>query len=402
MPSPEARSWTLFVVAMLFSRKLCGMNARSDVTTPAAPAQTMSAPGFRGRGFDSVNVAQLSVFDELIDVRSENEFAEDHIPGAINCPVLNNDERARVGTVYKQVSSFEAKKIGAALISANIARHLRERFRDRPRDWRPLVYCWRGGSRSGAFAHVLRQIGWRVAQLEGGYKAYRRAVVADLAVLPARFQWRVVCGLTGSGKSRLLRALRACGGQVLDLEALAAHRGSVLGNLPDVPQPPQKMFESLVWSSLHNMSASRPVYIEAESRKIGDLRVPEAMIGAMWASPCVVLEATVSLRVALLKEEYVHFIVAPGTLVSRLECLTPLYGHATIARWRALVLDRQWDRLTADLLVNHYDPAYTRSTLKHYPALAHAFRLRLESTEESEFMRLAHECLKERREEGSA
>src|SRR4051812_26049516 len=158
------------------------------------------------RSATAATVAQLSDFDEVIDVRSEGEYAEDHVPGALNFPVLNNEERAFVGTIYKQKSSFDAKKIGAALVGANISRHLRERLQDRPRDWRPLVYCWRGGGRSGAFAHVLAQIGWQVGQLEGGYKAYRRAVIADLETLPSRFRWRVVCGLTGTGKSRLLRA----------------------------------------------------------------------------------------------------------------------------------------------------------------------------------------------------
>lgn len=341
----------------------------------------------------AVTVAQLSEFDEVIDVRSEDEYAADHIPGAVNCPVLDNAQRAEVGTLYKQVSSFEAKKLGAALVSANIARHLRERFHDRPRDWRPLVYCWRGGSRSGALAHVLHRIGWRVGQLEGGYKAYRRAVVADLATLPQKFRWRVVCGLTGSGKSRLLRALTACGAQVLDLETLAAHRGSVLGNLPDAPQPSQKMFESLVWNELRGFSPQRPVYVEAESRKIGNLRVPEALMDAMWRSECVLLEAALEVRVTLLKQEYAHFLERPATLNAKLECLAGLYGRATITRWENLASTGQWDPLVEELLLRHYDPAYTRSTLKHYPALERAPRLTLDEARDERFMALARRCL---------
>ena len=127
-----------------------------------------------------VTVAQLSEFDEIIDTRSEAEFAADHICDAINCPVLDNEERARVGTIYKQRSPFEARKIGSALVSGNISRHLRGRFLDRPRTWRPLVYCWRGGQRSAAFAHVLSEVGWYTGRLEGGYRAYRRTVIADL------------------------------------------------------------------------------------------------------------------------------------------------------------------------------------------------------------------------------
>ncbi len=341
------------------------------------------------RGPATVTVAQLPEFDEIIDVRSEGEFAEDHIPGAINCPVLDNGERARVGTIYKRISSFDAKKIGAALISANIARHLQEHFLGRPRGWHPLVYCWRGGSRSGAFAHVLSQVGWRVGQLDGGYRAYRRAVVAELAALPRAFRLRVVCGLTGTGKSRLLRALCEAGGQVLDLEALAAHRGSVLGNLPDAPQPAQKMFESLIWKALTGFDAARPVYVEAESRKIGELRVPEALIEAMWQSECVVLETPLEVRVELLKREYAHFLEQPETLIAKLECLTALHGHAIIAQWRELALARRWNDLTGDLLVRHYDPAYTRAIVKHYPALQRARTVSVADTSDACFRHLA-------------
>ncbi len=338
-----------------------------------------------------VNVAQVSEFDEVIDVRSEGEFAEDHIPGAINCPVLDNRERELVGTIYKQTSSFDAKKTGAALVSANIARHLRERFHDRPREWRPLVYCWRGGGRSGALAHVLAQIGWRVGQLDGGYKAYRRGVITDLETLPRRHRWCVVCGMTGSGKSRLLRALDAHGAQVLDLEALAAHRGSILGNLPHEPQPSQKMFDSLVWSALRRYDPGRPVFVEAESKKIGRLRVPAALIEAMWESPCVVLKAPQALRVALLKSEYAHYVSEPELVAAQIECLTALHGRETIERWQNLARAGEFDAFVEELLVSHYDPAYTRSTLKHYPALDRAPHFTLHDASDTGFARLAAE-----------
>jgi tRNA 2-selenouridine synthase len=335
-------------------------------------------------------VAQLSDFDEVIDVRSEGEFGEDHIPGAINCPVLDNSERALVGTLYKQTSSFEAKKLGAAIVSANIARHLRERFHDRPRTWRPLVYCWRGGGRSAALAHVLAQVGWRVGRLDGGYKAYRRAVVADLETLPRNFDWRVLCGLTGTGKSRLLRELHAAGAQVLDLEALAAHRGSVLGNMPDEPQPTQKMFDSAVWNALRGFDERRPVFVEGESRKIGRLRVPEALIEAMWASAaCIVLDAPVAVRVELLRAEYAHYICEPELLCEQLECLAALHGRETIQRWQSMARGCAWGALVEELLTHHYDPAYTRSTLKHYPALGRAARYTLPGAGDAAFRQLA-------------
>ena len=344
-------------------------NPRHTMTSPRPPLHS------RLSDIDAQDV--LSGFDTIIDVRSESEFAEDHVPGAISCPVLNDRERAEVGTLYKQQSPFDAKKIGAALVAANISRHLQAHFLDKPRGWRPLVYCWRGGERSGAMAHILSRVGWQVGRVLGGYKAYRRNVVAELETLPARFDWRVICGMTGTGKSRLLRALQDQGAQVLDLEELAAHRGSVLGNLPDQPQPSQKMFESRLWARLKVLSPEQPVFVESESRKIGALRVPESLIAAMWASRCVVIEAPVGVRVALLKDEYAHFLADTATLNAQLDCLRPLHGNTVIDRWQALARGKAWDELTEDLLVRHYDPAYTRAIVAHYPHLPQAPRLTL-------------------------
>jgi tRNA 2-selenouridine synthase len=326
-------------------------------------------------------------------VRSQAEFAEDHVPGAINCPVLDNDERARVGTIYKQRSPFEARKIGAALASANIARHMKERFLERPREWHPLVYCWRGGERSAAFAHVLSRVGWQVGRLEGGYRNYRRTVIDDLERQPRALKLRVICGMTGTGKSRLLRALAGAGAQVLDLEALAAHRGSVLGDLPGEPQPSQKMFESRIWKALAGCSPSRPVYVEAESRRIGRLRVPKALSDRMWASECIVLESPIAARVELLKDEYAHFLARIDDLNARLELLLPLHGHAVIDRWKALARAGDWSRLVGELLERHYDPAYTRAIGGHYPALDRAQRLVLSGADDSAFAALARTCI---------
>ena len=345
------------------------------------------------RNNEPVTVAQLVEFDEVIDVRSEAEFAEDHIPGAINCPVLDNEERIRVGTLYKQASPFEAKKVGAALVSRNIARHIEANLAHRPRNWKPLIYCWRGGTRSGALTSVLQQIGWRANRLAGGYKTYRRAVIDDLAVLPQQFNLRVICGLTGSGKSRLLRALAQAGAQVLDLEALAAHRGSVLGNLPHEPQPSQKMFESLVWDALRKFDRARPVYVESESKKIGNLRTPEALIDAMWASECINLAASTELRVPMLINEYAHFVRDPVALGAQLDCLVQLHGHERIAAWKAMSVAGDTATLVRELLELHYDPAYTRSILKHYPRLEKGLQISVERDDDAEFERLAGICL---------
>ena len=323
-------------------------------------------------------VAQLDDFDEIIDTRSPSEFALDHVPGAVNCPVLDDEERARVGTMYKQVSPFDARKLGAALVARNIAKHLETRFAAHARDWRPLVYCWRGGKRSAAMAHVLREVGWRAAQLEGGYRTYRREVLDQLETLPLRFDYVVVCGATGSGKSRLIERLAARGAQVLDLERMACHRGSVLGDLPGAPQPPQKLFDSTLWDALRRLDRARPVFVEAESRKIGQLQLPGALLERMRAGRCIRVEASVAERVRFLIEEYRHFLEDPQTLKAKLECLTELHGRQVIDRWLALAEARAWEAFVADLLVNHYDPAYQRSTLRNYPDQRAARVLRLE------------------------
>ena len=171
----------------------------------------------------SASIDQLDDFDTIIDVRSPSEFAEDHIPGAINCPVLDDEERIRVGTLYKQVSPFEARKVGAVLVSRNIARHIETHFLSKPKGWKPLIYCWRGGQRSGSMTVVFGQIGWAARRLEGGYKNFRQRVLEDLDTLPSALDFRILCGPTGSGKTALLDALAAAGEPVLDLEGLAAH-----------------------------------------------------------------------------------------------------------------------------------------------------------------------------------
>jgi tRNA 2-selenouridine synthase len=334
---------------------------------------------------DVATVAQLSGFDELVDVRSPSEFALDHVTGAINCPVLDDEERARIGTIYKQESPFKAKRLGAALVARNIARHIEHGFAQRPRDWKPLVYCWRGGQRSAAMTVVLRQVGWDARRLAGGYKAYRRHVVAEIDRLVPELDLRVICGPTGSGKSALLRELNAAGAQVLDLESLAAHRGSVLGELPDAPQPAQKMFESRIWKALTRFDPKRPVFVEAESKKIGNLRVPETLVQHMWQSRCVRVEASAGARTALLLSEYAHFTREVDTLHRKLDCLVALHGRERIERWKQLAGAGDWPAFLAEILADHYDPAYRKSTLTHYPMLAEAAVVRIATGEPGEY-----------------
>jgi tRNA 2-selenouridine synthase len=339
-----------------------------------------------------VGIDALPSYPDRIDVRTPSEFAVDHVPGALNRPVLSDDERARVGTLHAQVSAFEAKKVGAALISRNIAAIV-ESFADRPRDWAPLVYCWRGGQRSRSLAHVMNEIGWRAVQLEGGYRAWRRHVVEALQHEPARFDYRVVCGLTGSGKSRLIAALAQEGAQVLDLEGLARHRGSLLGDLPDDPQPSQKAFESALLDALSRLDPARPVFVESESRKIGRVQVPESLLDRMRASPCVRVELATPLRIALLKEEYAHFLADPAALSARLAPLLPLLGKATIDRWNAAGAAGEFDELVGELLEQHYDPTYSRSIERNFPRHVDAIVGRPAGISADDFLALARELI---------
>ena len=314
----------------------------------------------------SADIRECHKFDEIIDVRTPNEFAEDHIPGAINCPVLSNEERIIVGTLYKQVSPFEAKKLGAALIAKKIASYLEEQFKDKPKNWNPLIYCWRGGKRSGSMTHILRQIGWNAQILDGGYKSYRREVVAQLSTLPQRFQYQVVTGQTGSAKSRILERLDQLGAQVLDLEQLANHKGSVLGNIPNSPQPSQKMFESRILLQLLKFNPEKMVYVEAESRKIGTLHVPDVLLEQMRQSPCIRIDASIEARVAYLIEDYAYFIEDPNNLILTIDYLKELHSNETLAHWKQLIQTKEWPLLVTELLEKHYDALYRRSQNSNY------------------------------------
>jgi len=317
-------------------------------------------------------IARLGGFDAVIDARSESEYAEDRLPGAINWPSLNDAERAEVGTLYKQVSPFEARKRGAHLVASNISRHIAAGVMDKPKGWQPLVYCWRGGQRSNSLALVLGQIGFRVHLVEGGYKAFRAAVLAELPALAQKLQYRVVCGPTGSGKTRLLQALEAAGAQVLDLEALASHRSSVLGLIPGQPQPTQKRFDTLVWEKLRGFDPARPVFVESESRKVGNLAVPEALITAMRASACLRLELSEDERVKLLLEDYAFFAQDPEFFCQRLDALVQLRGREQVKAWQEQVRAGRVEDVVRELLVKHYDPGYASSTARNFQSFADA------------------------------
>ncbi|HUP06147.1 MAG TPA: tRNA 2-selenouridine(34) synthase MnmH [Caldimonas sp.] len=316
-------------------------------------------------------IARLDGFDAIVDTRSESEFAIDRLPGAVNWPTLTDAERARVGTEYVQVSPFEARKHGAVLAARNVARHIERELEHVSKTWSPLVYCWRGGQRSGALATVLDRIGFRVHVLEGGYREFRRAVVAALESLPATLRFRVVCGPTGAGKSRLLQALAAAGEPVLDLEALANHRGSVLGLVPGEAQPSQKRFDTLVWDALRRFDPARPVWVESESRKIGDLRVPATLVTRMRESPCAWVELALERRVDVLLHDYAFFVRDLDAFCARLDALRALRGREVVESWQAAARSGQVRDVVRDLLLVHYDPIYLQSMRRNFAGVAH-------------------------------
>jgi tRNA 2-selenouridine synthase len=317
-------------------------------------------------------IGRLADFDAVIDARSESEYAEDRLPGAINWPSLDDAQRHEVGTLYKQVNPFEARKRGASLVAANISRHIAREVMDKPKGWKPLVYCWRGGQRSGSLSLVLGQIGFTVHIVEGGYKAFRAAVLAELPALAQKLSYRVVCGPTGSGKTRLLQALEAAGAQVLDLEDLASHRSSVLGLIPGQPQPTQKRFDTLVWQKLRSFDPARPVYVESESRKVGNLAVPEPLIAAMRASACLRLDLPDDQRVRLLMEDYAFFSEDRDLFCKRLDALVQLRGREQVQAWQAQVQAGEIEPVVRELLVKHYDPGYATSTARNFRSFADA------------------------------
>jgi tRNA 2-selenouridine synthase len=317
-------------------------------------------------------LAELAQFDAIIDARTEAEFAEDRVPGAINWPSLNNEQRIQIGTLYKQVSPFEAKKRGAALVARNVAAHIERELLDTPKSWKPLVYCWRGGNRSGALATILSAIGFHVTLLEGGYKAYRNAVLADLPRLASQMQFRVLCGPTGVGKTRLLHALKRAGAQVLDLEALACHRSSVLGLLPGQPQPGQRAFDSLLWAALQALDPARVVYVEAESKRVGDVAVDDAVIQRMRTSPCLTVQLPLEQRVQLLMEEYAVFCNDVPLFCKQLALLVPLRGHAMVKAWQEQAQVGNMPAVVQALLAQHYDPKYEESMRRNFAAYADA------------------------------
>ena len=345
------------------------------------PGTNAEAPSTHGSTRRHATVADLATTETIIDARSAAEFALDHIPESINCPVLNDDERVVVGTLYKQRGPFEARRVGGAMVAANLATHLRTVFADRPADWKPIVYCWRGGLRSGSMVQWLRLVGWDARQLGGGYKSFRRHVIDVIDERSPRLVLRVLCGPTGSAKTRVLQALAERGEQTLDLEAHAAHKGSVLGNLPGVSQPSQKQFETRVALDLERFDPARPVYVEAESRRIGRVDLPTPLLERMRASDCVELVASPQTRLAYLLRDYAYLGDDAETLAAKIASLHGLQSNETLARWQAEARAGDLAPLFDGLMREHYDPLYARSQNGNFLRLRDARRIDVERLE---------------------
>ncbi len=311
--------------------------------------------------FKLSNLSQLDAFDSILDARTPAEYLLDHIPNAINTPTLNDEERILIGTTYKQVSAFEAKKRGGAMAARNIAMHIEALFMDKPKNWKPLVYCWRGGNRSGSMVTILRAIGWQAQQLEGGHKAYRKLVVESLESLPTQHDFKVIGGATGSGKSALLSELTKQGAQVLDLETLAQHRGSVLGRFADTAQPTQKWFDSQLADTLRRFDASKPIFVEAESKKIGQIALPESLMTAIRSAPLWEVQAPIASRVTYLLQDYAEYVAHPERLKQQLSYLLPVFGHDKLNNWHERIDAGNFADITEALLLEHYDPLYQRA-----------------------------------------
>jgi tRNA 2-selenouridine synthase len=298
--------------------------------------------------------------DTIIDVRAPAEYAEDHLPGAINLPVLSDAQRAEVGTIYTQVSPFNARKLGGALVAQNTATHLQGPLADKDGAWQPLVYCWRGGQRSGAFATILDQVGWRVQLLKGGYQSYRREIVKTLYVTPLPHRLMLIGGGTGTAKTALLHQLATQGAQILDLEGIACHRGSLFGGI-NMEQPAQKMFETRIAAELAKLDPTKITFVEAESSKIGNRVIPPSLWALMFDAPRIHITAPLMARSAFLCRAYADLTQDSEALSELLDKLRPYHSGAQLSQWHAKVKSADWQTLAEGLIAVHYDPRYAKS-----------------------------------------
>jgi tRNA 2-selenouridine synthase len=287
----------------------------------------------------------------IIDVRSEAEFQRGHVPGAVNIPLMRNDERVIIGTIYKQEGRDPAVAKGYELLGPRFA-ELYDTFKTITNGKAPLFYCWRGGLRSQISSTIMEWGGFQVFLLKGGYKAYRNMVQKKLAV-PRKYI--LLGGMTGVGKTEILELLRAEGFPVLNLEALANHKGSALGSLGMPEQPSVEMFENLLWHDISRLADSSIVITENESRKIGFCILPDPLWNQMLEADLIEIEVPHEIRVKRLIEEYAHF--DPEILAEKTEKLRKRMGGLLCQQAQTAILEGRKEEWVS-LLMNYYDKSY--------------------------------------------
>ncbi|MFG6117174.1 tRNA 2-selenouridine(34) synthase MnmH [Halobacillus sp. MO56] len=292
----------------------------------------------------------------VVDVRTPKEFEEFHIPGAINMPIFSNEERVTVGTTYKQVGKEEAKELGISLVSPKLPdfyKRAKEISNGKP----IIIYCWRGGMRSRTLATVLEVMGLKTFQLEGGIRSFRKKVVADLeAIASLQRTFIVLEGLTGTKKTEILEQLEEKNYPVLDLEGLAAHRGSVFGRV-DLPDRSQKDFDVRLWERLQEISVTDYYIIESESKRLGNIEIPKFIIDGKQAGPRIHVHTSIPVRIDTILATY-----QPEQNHKAIEKAWEVIRKRTAAEARVIIDEalavQDYRTVTEQLLIHYYDPKY--------------------------------------------
>jgi len=320
--------------------------------------------------FNEINVGDLYKVPGrvLVDVRSPSEFKEGSIPGSVNVPLFTDEERAHIGTVYKRESPAAARRLAMLTVSPKIPQVVVQ-MEELMKQGELVVFCWRGGMRSYAACTFMELLKYPVTRLRGGYRAYRQLVIEELALYTGLPQRPIVLhGLTGVGKTRLLLMLKERGHQVLDLEGMANHRGSVFGWIGLGEPNNQKTFDSHLWESLRKLDPSRPVFMEAESRRIGRSVMPEWLDQAKRAGLHVLVEAPMEQRVQRLMEDYLPYGSERVTqeLREALSSIRRRMSNENAAEFEHLLGEQAFGPFCAKLLHLYYDPKYQHK-LREYP-----------------------------------
>ena len=302
-------------------------------------------------------------YNRILDVRSQNEYLEDKIPNSINVPVLNNKERVIIGLKYKE-NSFEARKHGASIINKNISKIINKNLITK-KD-KVLIYCWRGGLRSLSLYLVLKQIGYDVDILEGGYKSYRKFIVNFFDQKINKYIFNQIKGVTGVGKTLFLKTLNDRY-QVLDLEGIAKHKGSILGDLPGKIQPSQKYFETLIFNKINNFNIKKVIWVESESIKIGKLSIPSRLWLRMDKGIKIKLESSIEERIKFILKDYKYFIKEPLLMEKAMKVLKKIIIKKDYKNIEKNLKNKDYRSFVENLITKHYDKAYkkTRSEIKN-------------------------------------